>query len=351
MRDEKARMIGKRVVGMRGEEIKEELLAEVRVRKRRVFLYKVRVFLIFIILCFGLVIGVQLIRGMGKKVESPISREEKNKKEEKIGGDLMVEKAKKRERETMIQEMINEKGERKIVILPDNLSDNREEKKQKPIKFRQSLMMAGAGKRDKKRLEGKKLVALTFDDGPGAGTEEILRVLKEKKAFGSFFMLGSNVRNSPGLAKKVRDSGHEIGNHTMWHKNFNVISQAEAVEDVRGAERVFDEILEGWTEYMRSPYGIRKEGVFRETGMVNILWDIDTLDWKEREVESVRKRGVEGVEDGSVILMHDLYPTTAQALPLIIDELKGRGFEFATISELAERKKVKLEVGRSYFRF
>lgn len=218
--------------------------------------------------------------------------------------------------------------------------------------FRQGLVEQGKAIRGKRELAGRKLVALTFDDGPGVGTtERLLNILKSKKVYATFFMLGSRVEVLPKVAKRVRDEGHEIANHSYSHQDLSRISLNEAKWEITRTEDIFDNILGGKASFIRSPYGTINLAAFKQTGMPDILWDVDTLDWKNRNAESVRAMGVTGARDGAVILMHDLYDSTVDGAAMMIDDLRARGYEFVTVSEMAEAKGKKLVPGELYYGF
>ena len=201
-------------------------------------------------------------------------------------------------------------------------------------------------------LKGKKLVALTFDDGPGAETTpRLLDILKEKQAVATFFELGSKARNNPDITRRAKEEGHEVGSHTMYHQNLIRVGRGAAEADINEARGVFREILGAEVKLTRMPYGNANEFTARVAGTPLIYWSVDTRDWAVLDAGMVEENAVGAAGDGAIILMHDIYNSTVDAVPRIIDRLRGEGYEFVTVSELAEERGVELANGVTYFKF
>ena len=201
-------------------------------------------------------------------------------------------------------------------------------------------------------LNNKKLVALTFDDGPSATTTpEILKILTEKDARATFFVLGSKARNNSDIVKQAEKNGHDIASHTTYHQSLIRVSLSSAQNDINESKDIFQSILDHQPLYTRPPYGDTDSAVSAAIGTPIILWSVDTLDWKNKSTDSIVSTAMSEVRDGAIILMHDIYPTTAEALPILIDTLRNEGYEFATISELAEIRGTKLAAGSIYYNF
>jgi peptidoglycan/xylan/chitin deacetylase (PgdA/CDA1 family) len=187
------------------------------------------------------------------------------------------------------------------------------------------------GPRDEKK------VALTFDDGPSESTTpEILEILDEKRADGTFFMLGEAVEKNPDLARQITVQGNEVANHSMKHDSFPTEADLEETNDV------IEQASGVRPCSFRPPYG-RVDTPLSERaaggGMNTVLWDVDTEDWTDwASVDSVVEGTRANVQPGSIILMHDggdsRREKTIEALPRIIDELKADGYSFVTVSEL-----------------
>lgn len=201
-------------------------------------------------------------------------------------------------------------------------------------------------------LAGKKLVALTFDDGPSAETTpRLLDILKEKKVIVTFFELGGRAQANPEITKRAFREGHEIGSHTMWHQNLVRVSRGEAEEDIASAKAVFREILGREVQLTRAPYGNTNAFISGKVGTPLVYWSVDTRDWESRDPDSIVQIALDNTVDGSIVLMHDIYDTTVDSVPKIIDGLRERGFEFVTVSELAKNRGEKLENGVTYLNF
>ena len=201
-------------------------------------------------------------------------------------------------------------------------------------------------------LKGKMLVALTFDDGPSdSTTPNLLDILYQKDVPATFFMLGNMARNNPDLVKRVEAEGHEIASHTMYHQNLIRLSVTAIEADISEAKAVFNDILGRTPSLTRPPYGNFNDNVIRATGTPIILWSVDTLDWKNKATEPIVSTAMSQVHDGAIILMHDVHPTSVEAVPVLIDTLRGAGYEFVTISELVEARKTTISPGTAYYNF
>ena len=201
-------------------------------------------------------------------------------------------------------------------------------------------------------IEGKKLIALTFDDGPmPATTPRLLDVLTEKDAPATFFMLGFMARNNPDIVKRAAMERHEIASHTMYHQNLVRISSGAAQADLDEAKSVFKSILgdDRGPAYVRPPYGNYNGAIANFANRPLILWSVDTEDWLHKDVDSIVATAMREVHDGAIILMHDIYPTSVDAVPVLIDRLRQDGYEFVTLSELAKARGVILNPGEAYY--
>lgn len=185
----------------------------------------------------------------------------------------------------------------------------------------------------------KPMIALTFDDGPKIGnTERIVEALKQNDSRATFFVVGQMVEKHPELVKLAYDAGCQIGNHSYSHANLVKLSADGVKGQVNKTSNLVYEITGEYTKAGRPPYGSINDTVRNNINMPWYNWNIDTLDWKNRNADYVKDYVLKNVKDGDVVLMHDLHSTTADAMVQCIPELTKRGFQLVTIDELVKYK-------------
>ena len=201
-------------------------------------------------------------------------------------------------------------------------------------------------------LKGKKVVTLTFDDGPSAATTgRLLDILKKNKVKATFFTVGTKVKANPSLVKREVREGHLVGNHSWAHGNLSQFSKSNLVKDQKKVKKQIKKATGEKPTLMRPPYGAVSSTMRSTIDVPMILWDVDPYDWRDKNSATVRKRVVKAAHDGAVILMHDIHATTVDAVPGIIKDLKKKGYEFVTVEEMATLKGVKLKKGKLYYNF
>jgi peptidoglycan/xylan/chitin deacetylase (PgdA/CDA1 family) len=179
-----------------------------------------------------------------------------------------------------------------------------------------------------------KCVALTFDDGPGRYTDALLRHLKAYHAHATFFVVGQNAAAYPGVLRRTLAAGHEIGNHTWSHPDLTRLSAARIRSQLARADRAIKAATGIVPRLIRPPYGALNTFVRRHTNRPLVLWSVDTLDWRYRDSARVARRALKSVRPGSIILFHDIHPTTVRAIPRVLKKLSARGYTFVTVSQL-----------------
>lgn len=192
---------------------------------------------------------------------------------------------------------------------------------------------------------GKKLIALTYDDGPtGKYTPKYLEMLNEKHVPATFFLLGEQIREFPSIAKRTIDMGFEVGNHTYDHKSLNTLSEESVRSEMGKTEDLLTSLTGNRVSMMRPPYGAANPRVrtllANELGYKIVLWDVDTNDWRGRSTENIVQNIMANAHDGSIVLMHDRYQTSLDASRTVIDGLREKGFEFVTVSQLLASPRV-----------
>lgn len=180
------------------------------------------------------------------------------------------------------------------------------------------------------------MVALTFDDGPSKRyTPAILDALKEHSANATFFVLGNNAENFPDLLRRMVLEGNEIGNHTFSHKQLTTLSKEHIEEEIVATQESIYGITHQYPDVIRPPYGSKNKTVMEcAKGRRVVTWSLDTRDWYDRDAKVIVERVMNTVQDGDIILMHDLYPSTAAAVAILIPELQEKGYQLVTVSEL-----------------
>lgn len=194
----------------------------------------------------------------------------------------------------------------------------------------------------------KPMVALTFDDGPTVSvTNRILDTLEQYNAKATFFIVGDRL-NSKGCQSTLTRAyslGCEIGNHSYTHPKLTKISLADMQAEISKTNDRVTAITGAPAGLLRPPYGLYNDAVRAYANVPLIMWSLDTEDWKSRNAESVYKRTLSSVKDGDIILMHDLYDSTAEACEAIIPALLDQGYQLVTVSELFACKGITLTTG------
>ncbi|MCB0869279.1 MAG: polysaccharide deacetylase family protein [Solirubrobacterales bacterium] len=193
---------------------------------------------------------------------------------------------------------------------------------------------------------GRKRVALTFDDGPSDYTPQVLRILRQKKAKATFFMLGQQVARYPASARRVLALGHEVANHSYHH------DLLPGGADIRAATRRITAVTGFRPCLFRPPYGAVSSSLrrsAREDHMKVVNWDVDTSDWKLPGAGAIASTIVHRVRPGSIVLMHDgggPRGGTVDALSSAIRGLRRRGYKLVTVSELLGNRTIYRPVPR-----
>ncbi|MBN3927024.1 polysaccharide deacetylase family protein [Nostoc sp. NMS4] len=188
----------------------------------------------------------------------------------------------------------------------------------------------------------QKVIALTFDDGPWPeSTGEVLDILKKNQIKGTFFLIGQNVKNYPGLVKREIAEGHVVGNHT-WHHWYQFLNPQAAAYEIDHTADLIYQVTGIKTNLFRPPGGIMHNGVAsyaRNSKYAIILWSSDSVDYSRPAVPKLINNVFRKAKPGGIVLMHDgggNRSKTVQALPEIIANFRKQGYRFVTIPELLE---------------
>lgn len=198
----------------------------------------------------------------------------------------------------------------------------------------------------------KPMIALTFDDGPpyNQASERILDVLEEYNARATFFMVGVNAADHPNNLKRKLELGCELGSHTYSHKNYG--KNVTAADITKASEAIYAACGEYPTAF-RSPGGNTNDFIreqCKKEGLPLYYWSIDTEDWKSKDADKIYKKVMDNVKDGDIILMHEIYSSSAEAVEKLVPALIKQGYQLVTCQELIEAKTGKKPVpGQQYY--
>ena len=204
-----------------------------------------------------------------------------------------------------------------------------------------------------KATEQEKLVALTFDDGPsGRFTRKLLEGLEERGAKATFLLCGYRMEQYPELTERIIEEGHEIGIHGYSHKPMRDMCQLDAVQEIKKVMALLPDRCE--VSFLRPPGGLCSncvQTVAEESGLSILHWSVDPKDWAIHDAKAIEKEVISHVQDGDVILLHDMSNSSVEATLNIVDELQEQDFHFVTASALARSRNITLVPGKKYARF
>jgi polysaccharide deacetylase family sporulation protein PdaB len=193
----------------------------------------------------------------------------------------------------------------------------------------------------------KKLIALTFDISWGEQrTEPILKVLEEKGVKNATFFLSSPwAKSHPDLVSRIVKGGWEVGNHGHKHVNYSSLNDEEIRSQIKTSHQIINEVSGRNPSLLRLPNGDFDKRVLRIANELNysvIQWDTDSQDWMNIGVENIINRVVTKAHPGDIVLLHasDSCKQTHEALPVIIDQLRAKGYEFVTVAQLLKQMQV-----------
>ena len=194
----------------------------------------------------------------------------------------------------------------------------------------------------------KKLVAITFDDGPGSYTNRLLDILIANKARSTFFMLGKNISHFKEEVKKAYNSKMEIAYHSYAHMSF----KRQNIEDIKAelieSNKALKALIGEEFKYIRPPYGAINENIKEALDYPFILWSVDTLDWRYKDIDYLVNYTLENVKDGSIVLFHDIHNSSVNAIEKLLPELYVAGYQVVTVSDLASAFNETLESHQTY---
>ncbi len=195
---------------------------------------------------------------------------------------------------------------------------------------------AEQAKKEAAEFKNKKLVALTFDDGPNPiTTPTLLAELKAANVKVTFFALGEEAQAYPNVIKAEAADGHEVASHTWDHKDLTTLSPAAQNQEIMSAHDLINSLSGQQTTIYRPPYGSYNDTTLAASPLSPVLWSADTNDWKYvGNTPIVVQNAVSSAHDGAIILLHDIDSWSVAAVPSIISQLKAQGYTFVTVSQM-----------------
>ena len=184
---------------------------------------------------------------------------------------------------------------------------------------------------------GNKVIALTFDDGPGPHTAHLLDILDQYGTKATFFLIGSKVSSQANVVRNIQARGHQLGNHSWSHPELPKLPVDQIAGEIDRTNDAIKQATGVTPAILRPPYGAVNGAVLEQLrlrGMSSILWSVDTRDWADRNSDIVCSRAVAGARPGAIILMHDIHQTSVGAVPCILSALKQQGYSFVTVQGL-----------------
>ena len=198
-------------------------------------------------------------------------------------------------------------------------------------------------------VDTTKYIALTFDDGPRPDTTgRLLEELARRGVHATFFLIGRQIPGNEDLIRQMALFGHQIGVHTYDHVQLTGLSRADFDAQVDKTRQLLKQVLGHNDFLLRPPYGALDAGVRAMAGCPIILWSIDPEDWGDRDTAREVEHILENARDGSIILLHDIYPESVQAALQVVDELHRQGYLFVTIDQLFAARGITLHPGEDY---
>lgn len=183
--------------------------------------------------------------------------------------------------------------------------------------------------------DNDKLVALTFDDGPNKEfTTKILDYLESKDIVATFFVLGIHLKGNEDTLIKMVKIGCEIGNHSYNHKQFTHMKNSEIKKQVDYVDNYVKKVTGFNIRSIRTPYGEVNKQIIETVNRPIILWNVDSEDWKLKDGRKIADHIISNVDNGSIILIHDIFDFSYEATILVVDELLAQGYKFVTVSQL-----------------
>jgi len=198
----------------------------------------------------------------------------------------------------------------------------------------------------------KPMVALTFDDGPyGPTTNKIIKILAQHDSTATFFVVGNRIATYSDTVLDAVKKGNEIGNHSFTHKNnLSKLPLDELKTELDGVQTALNKYIPDYKiTLMRPTYGAVSESLKENCGYILVNWSVDPKDWKYRDSETIYQNVISKIHNGDIVVLHDIYESTAEAMENVVPKLINMGYQLVTVSELLEFNDVTPVNGQLYY--
>lgn len=204
-----------------------------------------------------------------------------------------------------------------------------------------------------KAAQETKYVALTFDDGPsGRFTRALLDGLYDRGARATFLLCGYRMAEQQELTRRIFAEGHEIGYHGYSHDSMKVMSRRQIARELLDSQALLPEGCQ--PVFLRPPGGFVTDGIRQVAEARNLAilsWSVDPKDWATDDKFAIRQAVLQNVQDGDIVLLHDMTDSSVEAALDIMDALINQNYRIVTVSELVQLRRVKLQPGQVYTSF
>ena len=197
--------------------------------------------------------------------------------------------------------------------------------------------------------EETRYAAITFDDGPlRSTTARLLDGLRERGASATFFLVGERIAGNEDLVLRMKEEGHQVGNHSWSHVKLQGAAPETIRREVDKTDQMLWDLLGEGTYWLRPPYGLLNASEKQLIHVPMVHWSVDPKDWEVLNKDIVVRTVLREVQPGDIILLHDIYDTSVDAALAIVDALSEQGYWFVTVEELLELKGIQPQAGQMY---
>ena len=195
-----------------------------------------------------------------------------------------------------------------------------------------------------------KSTSACLQNGFVLGTASLLDGLAEYGARATFFVVGCQTVKDPDIVRRIAAEGHQVGNHSYDHPQMDSLTCAQALDDLQKNDDLLRELLGEGDYWVRPPYGLCTDREAAALSVPLVNWSVDTEDWKSKDADRIVDIIYRQTGDGDIILLHDRYQNTVDAVLRAIPHLQEQGYVFVTVEELLTLRGITPEAGVTYRR-